>query len=116
MEADFTRYYHTDLRLAVWGPEPWSVRRLLSHIKNLPPEAALVRRLRGEQAFWTWDTELAAATFDALQQLTFYTLSIAGAKGVKEPKPFPRPGTAKPEAKPVSLGAFNRFLEGAERE
>jgi hypothetical protein len=40
VEADFTRYYQTDLGGAV---RSWSLRKLLGHVKHLPPSAALWR-------------------------------------------------------------------------
>lgn len=87
------------------------MRRLLAHVRNLPMDSALVKRLRGEQAHWTWETELAAANFDALQRLTYYTLLLGGQKDAKEPKPYPRPGAyAPPPPKPVTLSGFASFI------
>lgn len=110
MEADFTRYYHTDLRAACWGPEPWSVRRLIVHVKALPMESALVRAIRGEAGLWSPEAEVMASVFDAVQVLSHYTLLANGAKPDK-PVQYPRPGSTTKQEVVDNAGLAN-FLKG----
>lgn len=109
MEADFTRYYQTDLRAACWGLQPWGVRRLLSHVKNLPRDSAYVRSLQGVAAYWDETAEMLAQLYDAIERQTFYLLKV---NGVDPPefKRFPRPGVTAAEPQTVSLAQWATTL------
>lgn len=93
----------------MWGVRPWGARRLLAHVKGLPRDSATIRAIRGEQADWSWDTELLAAVFDGINVLCYYTLRAAGVDDAKPPKPFPRPGRDKREEE-KKLSDFQAFL------
>ncbi len=110
LEADFTRYYGADLRMACWGPTPWSARRLLNHIRQLPPDSAYQRSVRGERADWDQQAELLATVVDRLGALSYYLLRVNG-NDPREPDPFPRPGHVTPEIPTVSLKALASFLK-----
>lgn len=59
----------------------------------------------GEERGWGWVEHLLAAIFDSIQVNTVVSARVAGAKKVKNPKPFPRPGskaTDKPEARTMA--------------
>lgn len=110
MEADFTRYYHADLRELCWGESRWGVRRLLIHVGNLPRDSAYIRHLSGEHAYWDQQVELTANVLDAIERLTYYTLRINGTE-LDQPKPFPRPGVST-EPETVSLAQLGDYLKG----
>lgn len=100
--------------MACWGPEPWGARRLLNHIRQLPPDSAFQRALRGEHADWDQQTELTATVVDAIGLLTHYFLRVNG-NDVTEPERFPRPGWKPPEPTTVKLADLNltaMFEEG----
>jgi hypothetical protein len=50
----------------------------------------------GGERGWSTDRHLLASLFDAIQINTVVSARVAGAKRVKSPQPFPRPG-AKPK-------------------
>lgn len=56
IEADLERFYRIRLSSALTGEEDgkgrYSARELLNRIHQLPPESALVRKLRGPMAVW----------------------------------------------------------------
>ena len=110
MEADFTRFYQTDLRHACWGAEPWGVRRLLAHVGHLPRDSAYVRSLSGEAAYWDERVELQAQTVDALERVAYYLLKVNG-NDAAEPATVPRPGVST-GPRTISLSEFNSFLKG----
>lgn len=72
----------------MWGPQPWGVRRLLTHIKGLPPDSAYLRKL----APWRQDHELLATAVDALHRIEYLYVSVNGGESPK-PDRFPRPET-----------------------
>ena len=110
MEADFTRYYQSDLRALCWGKNPWGVRRLLTHIAHLPRDSAFVRSLSGASAYWDEQVELQAQTVDAIDRLAYYLLKVNG-NDPPEPSIMQRPGVSS-EPQAVSLSEFNDFLKG----
>lgn len=102
IEADFTRFYQTDLRHACWGPGGWGCRRLLTHIEGLPFESAFARKRRGSRAGWSQESEILAAAVDELSAIRYYTGASVGAKG-DPPEAFPRPETPDTyEVEPVA--------------
>lgn len=110
MEADFTRFYNTDLREACWGEKWWGVRRLMAHISHLPRESAYVRHLSGDYAYWDEQVEMTAKVLDAVQHLTYYTLRVNGSEP-EWPGHLPRPGQSfEPET--VSLAQLGDYLKG----
>lgn len=58
LEADFARYYHTDLPTALWGPAPMSLRRFDVLVRGLPDDSALTRAASGHH--WRQLDELLA--------------------------------------------------------
>lgn len=86
------------------------MRRLLGHIKALPPDSALARHLAGERVGWTTATELEARAVDALRRLEFYIATALGGNP-DAPERTPRPGE-NVEPAVVSLPEFARILEG----
>lgn len=105
MEADFTRFYATDLRAAAWGAEPWGVRRLWAHIRGLPPDSALSRKLTP----WRQDHELLATAVDALHRIEAdYVIAHGGS--VDAPVPFPRPdadGATAAASEPTTVSTLD---------
>lgn len=69
----------------------------LELIEEMPEGShTLAARLGGpEYRGWTFDRHLLAVLVDAVQINTVTTAKVAGAKGVKAPKPIPRPGAGK---------------------
>src|SRR5882672_12917137 len=61
LEADFTRYYQTDLPAAIWGPNPISARRLGVLVRALPPDSALGRELTPHSGWGAVEELLATA-------------------------------------------------------
>lgn len=51
----------------------------------------------GEEYGWGWVEHLLASIFDAMQVNTVVSARVAGAKKVRPPKPFPRPGEKRAE-------------------
>jgi len=114
LEADFTRYYNEDLRALCWGDNPWGVRRLLAHIRGLPPDSAWVRHRAGEFAGWSNDTEMLAASVDLLQSLVRVTIAAHGGDA-PDFKPMPRPYKLDFEPEPeqtISASELSSFLKG----
>lgn len=92
----------------MWGGRRWGVRRLLTHIENLPRDSAYVRDLQGAHAYWDESTELLASVLDSVNVLSYYLLRVNG-NDADTPKPFPRPGVV---AETISLSDFGSFLKG----
>lgn len=109
MEADFTRFYHADLRALCWGENRWGVRRLLTHIKNLPRDSAYVRHLSGEAAYWDEHVEMTAKVLDAISWTNYYLLRVNGNE-LDPPTPTARPGESR-EPETVSLTEFANLLK-----
>ena len=109
MEADFTRFYQADLRALCWGDSRWGVRRILTHINNLPRDSAYVRHLSGAAAYWDEHVELQAQTVDSLERLTYYLLAVNGNTPPK-PQPLPRPGESR-EPETVPLAELGNLLK-----
>jgi hypothetical protein len=78
--------------MACWGPSPWGVRRLLSHVNNLPRDSAYSRALRGARAFWDEQVELTAQLIDAVNVQSYYLLKVNGQDSARQPEPVTRPG------------------------
>lgn len=102
LEADFTRYYSADLRALCWGKDRWSARRILGHIRALPPDCATVRRHMTPEQAWDTTHELLAGLFDAMQRHTAIYMQAHGVDTAL-PAPLPRPGQEPPEIPTVSL-------------
>lgn len=114
LEADFTRFYSLDLRMLCWGPSPWGVRRLWTHIAGLPRDSAYSRRLRGEQAYWDEQVELTAQLVDAVNTNS-YILRRAHFEGTPEkPEPIQRPGVAESELPVAPLSELDAWLKRGE--
>ena len=77
LEADFQRFYQLDIAELYGGCMP--VRRAANLAGNLPPGAACWAAL-GVDAAWEQHSHILADLYDAIAQ-------IAGAKGVKYPRP-----------------------------
>ena len=112
MEADFTRYYQTDLRAATRGGQAWGVRRLLNHIEWLPPDSALQRSRMKAPMGWDNAIEMAASQVDLLQVIA----RILYNSNAKDPETSPLIQVQRPWAEPVkpttlSIAQFNSLLE-----
>lgn len=113
LEADFTRYYQTDLRAAVYAADPgrrWTFRRLRTHIEHLPPDSAYRRRLAGDTADWDLPTQLSALTVNLLGGVVSLLMA---SPYVDESKftlpdlvatPWSKQPQASPKRKPKQLG------------
>lgn len=95
LEADFTRYYQTDLPAAIWGPNPISARRLGVLLRGLPPDSALGRELTPHSG-WGNVEELLAATIERID----YGNRILHGAYCEQPHPdpvkVPRPWDSEP--------------------
>ena len=112
MEADFTRFYGEDLRALCWGVTPWGVRRLLTHVSNLPRDSAFARSVRGEHAYWDETPELLAQLIDAVERQSFYFRKANFADAGEPPTVVPRPGVKPAEPETVSLTQLKTILKG----
>lgn len=81
------------------------MRRLLAHVKGLPPDSAFSRKL----APWRQDHELLATVVDALHRLEYHYITVNGGKA-DQPDRFPRPGVEQ-EPPTVSTSEFFALLE-----
>lgn len=79
------------LRLRWIGKEDFSLRDLLTVIEHLPRESALVRKLNPDAWMWSHTDFLLALLYDKQAEHN-WMISRDGAKGVRRPKPLPRPG------------------------
>lgn len=113
IEADFVRYYRTDLRDALWGPEPIGVRRLRALVMNLPLESAFGRGVYGAPGPGSWGNaeELLAANVETTHSVVRSIIAgfamFAKAPKPKPPRPLsiPRPGKKSRETE----GAVDRL-------
>lgn len=79
LEADFARYYDTDLPAAVWGSQPVTVRRLAVLVNGLPRESTTARALHPHP---NWEqTEELLATIAELVDATNRLIMKAWFKG-----------------------------------
>lgn len=107
------RYYNVDLR------ELWTggltLRRIRVLIGGLPADSLLATAIRqmpgapapqGDIDDVRWGTvhELMAAQIDAMNRVGWAVFQSQSDKKIPEPKPFPRPGKAKPRG----MSAENR--------
>ncbi len=99
--------------MVCWGPHPWGVRRLSTHIKALPPDSATARKLHP----WRQEHELMATVADALARIEHHYVSVHSEGTVEAPDPFPRPAevqaeleAARPEPVTISPQAFAALL------
>jgi hypothetical protein len=98
---------------------PWWVLTLVEEFTH-DDSTATYKSMAGTggERGWAMDRHLLAAVFDAVQVNTVVAARVAGAKRVKSPQPFPRPG-AKPksEARTMSqvLVGRRRAIEHQER-
>lgn len=79
------------LRLRWIGKEDFSLRDLLTIIEHLPRESALVRELNPDAWMWSHTDYLLALLYDRQAEHN-WMISKDGAKGIRRPKPLPRPG------------------------
>lgn len=116
LEADFTRYYQTDLPAAIWGPDPMSARRLGVLVRALPPESAVGRELTPHSE-WGNVEELLATTIE-LVDLNNRILHTAHCEAphpdpVKVPRPWDsEPGRPKMATSEEMVGFFRRSGSG----
>lgn len=82
---------------------PWWV---LGLVEELGENSAFMGSVAGGREFrgWTTDRHIQAGIYDAIQINTVTTARVAGAKGVKSPKPLPRPGqkASRPAGTPIT--------------
>lgn len=94
---DMLSTYGVDLRDLVSDEGELSPRRALSLISGLPPGTATWARLAGEEDLAGWDTQtfLLAGLIDSVRENTFATVQVNSKKRLKQPEPFPVPGSKK---------------------
>lgn len=92
LEADFARYYQTELPVALWGREPLSVRRFGVLVGQLPADSATVRTIAPE-ARWGDLEELMATTVEVIDagNRLFYSAHTERATAPLEPIVIRRP-------------------------
>ncbi len=98
-----------------------SCRALLSFINHLPTTSQFARET-GPAEFWAWSqpettNELLAELGDELRAWGYSYFKSMGAKGLRKPKPRPRPGVKDETTKhigsePVTVAEFNKFWNG----
>jgi hypothetical protein len=73
---------------------------LLALVEELPDTSAYAAAVQGGREYrgWGWDRHIFAALFDAIQVQTVVIAKVAGAKGLKDPRPIPRPGDKRKSA------------------
>ena len=114
MEADLLRYYGVDLLDYHRGR--LSTRRLRVLIQHLPRDAALVRKLHGEDVEWGLTEHLLATVVDHLADGNWLFASAHTSENAdppQRPEPLPRPGVAggqssMPSASPEEIAAFEK--------
>ena len=112
LEPDFTRFYGADLRQLCWGVSPWGCRRLRSHITNLPPDSATVRKRVGTPMGWDNTTEQVAAVVDSLELLTRLYINAHSDSGDTSPVArVPRPYESPTVPETFSLAQFANVVK-----
>ncbi|TFB96523.1 MULTISPECIES: hypothetical protein [unclassified Cryobacterium] len=98
----------------MWGEQAWGVRRLLTHIKGLPPDSAYVRSQMKSPLGWGNDVEMLATVVDSVRYLTDLFIS-ANSESKQDPSPrVPRPYEAALEpvkAPTIQLSQFASMME-----
>lgn len=84
------------LRLDWLGTERLSWRDLLVIVQNQPRGSAIDLACNGEDALWGLPEQLQAGAIDVLQRLAWLQTED-GRKGLRRPKPLPRPGVEGPK-------------------
>lgn len=104
------------LRLRSIGREDFNLQDLLVIIENSGQGTALFRKLNPKEWVWTHTDHLLALVYDKLAEHN-WMISKDGAKGIKRPKPLPRPGlvdenneTKQISGKPVTIEEMERIL------
>lgn len=94
---DLLSTYGVDLRDLVSDEGDLSPRRALSLIAGLPTGTASWAHLAGEEDLTGWDTQtfLLAGLIDSVRENTFATVQVNSKKKLKQPEPFPVPGSKK---------------------
>ncbi|MBC7594531.1 MAG: hypothetical protein H7288_11435 [Kineosporiaceae bacterium] len=98
----------------MWGEQAWGVRRLLTHIGNLPPDSAFIRSRMKSPMGWGNEVEMLATVVDSVRYLTDLFIS-ANSESKQEPLPrVSRPYEAALEpVKPptISLSQLASMME-----
>lgn len=92
IEADFQRYYRTDIRDLFRTGSGLTWRRFRALVVNLPTESALGRSLAGEESGWTLETQLLAALHDRLAEANWQRGNAGAKSPSRRPAPIQRPG------------------------
>lgn len=92
IEADFQRFYGTDIRDVFRPGSGLTWRRVRAFIWALPADSALVREMSGEDAGWTLETQLLAAMHDRLAEANWQRGNAGVKTPSRRPVPIPRPG------------------------
>ena len=79
------------LRIRHIGEKDFTLSDLLAIIQNSPRDSALFRKLHPIESVWSHTDHMLALVFDKLAEHN-WMISKDGAKGIRRPKPFPRPG------------------------
>jgi hypothetical protein len=96
----------------LYGVKPWGIRRVISHIKGLPTDSAVVRKHQGDYAGWDTSTELQATSVDLIHALLNVTVAAHGGEA-QDFKPVPRPYKIEQEPEQaVGLAGLTDFLKG----
>lgn len=113
LNADFQSFYFLDFVKVMTPGSGYSPRRVLSMIRQLPPESRTVAALRGGDQFYGWgvDRYLLAAQVDAIRENTHAFISAnSPKKRPKPPEPVARPSKDSGPPKDSSSNPFRQQL------
>ena len=103
IEADWSRFYHRDLRDDLWGDQPLGMRRIRSMLTNLPHDSAL---RNAAKAHWTDSDAMLALIAELLDAQRRDFIAAHTAPGTRLPPALqiPRPwDTVEPRASGMTL-------------
>ena len=112
LEADFARYYQTDLPAALWGPAPISARRAAVLVHALPDDSATARAAT-EHPHWRQIDELLATIAELVDVNNRAFIKVYSDPHSPQPEPIKirRPWERPPEratATSEEMAAFFR--------
>ncbi|GHA49911.1 hypothetical protein GCM10010329_85110 [Streptomyces spiroverticillatus] len=118
IEADFQRYYQTDIRDAFTPGTGLTWRRVRALLVSLPADSALARSMGGEDAIWTLETQLLAGIHDRLAEGNWQRGNAGAKSPSRRPSPIPRPGVGAgriggTERDPQEVAAYLAGLQPA---
>jgi len=102
------------LRLRQIGQEDFTLRDLLTIIKQSPRESAIVRATQPDSHMWSHTDFILALLYDKQAEHN-WMISKDGARGHKRPKPLPRPGLVDPNTEITQIRGKAVPIEEMER-